>query len=328
MNINQLIENKQYDLAIKECKSLIADAELDDDFQAKLTGLVYLGIIYTKQEKYWKSKEIFDYNFDDIVAECRFYWLGQELIDTYIYFNEKDKAEQYVNAFLSENRNNTKAYLSKGMLLYDKEKYDEAEKVLTVAQTIQANNKQILYTQGLIQTKLNNKQRAIKLFEQSFDLGYEASIVEIIKLLFERTGKCDFENCKDTCCKGVILKGTNGKTINKEISFNQLINNDSRNSCWIKSKETTKGNWIFECKKLGENNFCNDYANRPENCRSYPSSILNTRKSCSYRFELNKENIKFCSKNTLNVVLHILKTYGFHSEMNLLATINKQLLQA
>lgn len=327
MNINQLIENKQYDLAIKECKALIADAELDDDFQAKLTGLVYLGIVYTKQKKYWKSKEIFDYNFDDIVAECKFYWQGQELIDTFVYFNEKEKAETYVDAFLSENRNNVKAYLSKGMLLFDKEKYDEAKKVLGVAVSIQPNNKQILYTLGLIHTKLNNKQQALDFFEKSFELGYEASITEIIKLLFERTGSCDYENCTDTCCKDVILKGADGKTINSVNSFNQLLNNDSRNSCWIKSKVNAKGNWIFECKNLGENNFCNDYSNRPENCRTYPSSILNTRKACSYKFELVNEKYNFKSKNTLTVILHVLKGYGYSKEVKQIALNNQDILK-
>lgn len=325
MNINQLIQSKQYERAINECKALIADAELDEDQAGKLTGLVYLGIIYTQQGFYQKSKNIFDSYFNKIVSECKFYWSGKELIDTYIFYNEPEKAESYIDAYLDHNKD-YKILLSKGNLLFKSKKFTEAIEILQQANSLNPDHKQILFSLGLTYVQLNNDQKAFEYFEKSFDLGLDNSIYEILKILFVRTGNCDFENCSDTCCKGVVLKGIDGKTINSENSYNQLCNNDNRNSCWIKSEVNSKGNWVFECKNLGSNNFCNDYENRPENCRSYPSSILNTRKACSYKFKLTDKNFRFKSTNCFKVVLHILKAYNYHAEIKELSMLNKNLI--
>jgi len=325
MNLNQLIQSKQYERAINECKALIADAELDDDKSAKLTGLVYLGIIYTQQCLYHKSKNIFDTHFEEIVSECKFYWSGKELIDTYIHYNESNKAELYCDAYL-ENNKDYKALLTKGNLLFKRKEYSFAIDILQQANNLNPNNKHVLFSLGLSYIKQNNNQEALKYFEKSFDLGLEKSISEIVKILFTRTGYCDYDNCTNCCCKGVILKGSDGKTINNKESFNQLIANDSRNLCWTKDRENSKGTWVFECKNLKSNNYCSDYDMRPNTCRDYPSSILTTRPACSYTFKLKSDPLKFSSKNTLKVILHVLKAYKYESEMDLLLNNNENLL--
>jgi tetratricopeptide (TPR) repeat protein len=323
VNLNQLIQSKQYEKAINECKSLIADAELDDDKSAKLTGLVYLGIIYTQQGFFYKSKDLFDTHFNDIVSECKFYWLGKELVDTYVFYNELGKAESYIDAYIDNNKD-SKALLTKGNLLYKRKEYSKTIKILQQADSLDPNNKQILFSIGLSHAQLKNNQEAFKYFEKSFDLGLDDSIPEIMKLIFTRTGTCDYENCTDTCCNAAILMGIDGKPINNENSFNLLLNSDSRNTCWIKQGSNSENPWIFDCKNLGTDIFCNDYENRPENCRSYPSSILNTRKACSYKFELADKNIEFSSTNCFKVVLHILKAYNYEPEIKELT--NKNLL--
>jgi tetratricopeptide (TPR) repeat protein len=325
MNLNKLIQSKQYEKAINECKSLIADAELDDDKSAKLTGLVYLGIIYTQQGFFYKSKDLFDTHFNDIVSECKFYWSGKELIDTYVFYNELGKAESYIDAYIDNNKD-SKALLTKGNLLYKRKEYSEAIEILQQANSLEPNNKQILFSLGVTEVELKNNQKAFKYFEKSFDLGLDDSISEIMKLIFTRTATCNYKNCIDTCCKKVILTGIDGKSVNDENSFNLLLNNDSRNKCWIKQESNSENPWIFDCKNLGTNNICTDYENRPENCRSYPSSILNMRKACSYKFELADKNILFSSTNCFKVVLHILKTYKYESEMNQILNDNKTLL--
>jgi tetratricopeptide (TPR) repeat protein len=321
MNLNQLIQSKQYERAIHECKALIADAELDNDKSAKLTGLVYLGIIYTKQGVFHKSKDLFDTHFNDIVSECKFYWSGKELVDTYVFYNELEKAESYIDAYIDNNKD-SKALLTKGNLLYKRKEYSEAIEILQQANSLEPNNKQILFSLGITEVELKNNQEAFKYFEKSFDLGLDDSIAEIVKLLFRRTGTCDYENCVDTCCKAVILTGIDGKSVKDENSFNLLMNNDSRNKCWIKNKSNSDTPWVFECKNLGLNNYCNDYDKRPENCHSYPSSILNTRTACSYTFELADKNILFSSTNCFKVVLHILKAYNYESEIKELTNKN------
>lgn len=323
MNLNQLIQSKQYKKAINECKSLIADADLDDDKSAKLTGLVYLGIIYTQQGFFHKSKDLFDTHFNDIVSECKFYWSGQELIDTYVFYNELEKAESYIDAYIDNNKD-SKALLTKGNLLYKRNEYFEAIEILQQANSLEPNNKQILFSLGLSHAQLNNNQEAFKYFEESFDLGLDDSISEIMKLMFTRTGTCDYKNCTDTCCNAVILMGIDGKPINNENSFNLLVNSDSRNACWLKQESNSENPWVFDCKNLGTDILCTDYENRPENCRSYPSSILTTRKACSYTFELTNKNIVFSSTNCFKVVLHILKAYNYESEIEELT--NKNLL--
>lgn len=326
MNLNQLIQSKQYDKAIQECKALIADAELEDDNSSKLTGLVYLGIIFTQQELFYKSKEIFDNNFEEIISECNHFWNGKELTETYLHYNEIDKALLYNQAFLEQNPTNGRTIITIGHLLYLKADYLNALKTLEKANSFDNNNAQVYYLIASINLKLNNKKLAFENFEKAFDLGYEKSINEIIKLLFSRTGICDFENCTDCCCEGVILKGVDGKTINNEESLNLLVNNDKRNNCWFKNKTNAKGHWIFECNNLGMNNFCNNYQMRPNTCRDYPSSIMNTRTACSFNFKLNDNSFTFSSSNTLKVILHILKALKYDAEMNLLAKKNKLLL--
>ncbi len=326
MNLNQLIQLGLYEEAINECKAIINDADLDDDNQGKLTGLVYLGIIYTKQGLYHKSKDIFDTNYEDILSECRFYWNGKELADTYLYYKEYDKIENYITSYLDQNPDDIKAFLIKGHIFFHKKMFEQALQVFHQANKLSSGNAQILYGAGLCCVQLEKWQSALKYFEQAFDLGYQKAIEEIFKIIFTREGCCDYINCTDTCCKNVMLKGIDGKTIQNNANFELLLQNDERNTCWNKDRSNSKGDWIFECKNLGENNYCNNYEMRPDTCRDYPSSILTTRSACSYSFILNNNLPKFNSSKTLNVVLHILREYQYISEMNHLIKLNKDLL--
>ena len=314
MTLNQLISSKNYSKAIKICEDLILEGQVNNDNSTRLTGLVYLIIIYTQQKDYDKSKKIIFDNFLEILSECKEYWTGKELIETCLFFNETSKAQEYNNAYLRYNPKDLKALLNKANILYLSKQYKAAFVVLKDINKLDSENDLVYYLLGLIHIALSNESKAFRCFERSFDLGNNKAIHEIAKLLFVRTGECDFENCTDCCCKGVLLKGIDGNFIKNNIALSTLVRHDNRNNCWSKININTKGYWVFECKLLGEANFCKGYENRPEVCHDYPSSILTTRSACSYHFELKNNIPKFKSKNTLNVILHLLKTYGYENE--------------
>ena len=326
MDLKQLIKSEQYDRAIEECKAIIADADLEDDKEGKLTGLIYLGIVYTKQKAYFRSKAIFDLHFDTILANATLYWDGKELIETYQFYSDFSKAHTYVVTFLKHNPKHIDNIVVRSFLLYQQKYFNQALESFIEAEKLNPNNARIHYGIGLIYKQKEQLNDAFYCFEKAFDLGYEKAIYELLKLLFVRQGYCDFENCTDCCCKGVLLKGIDGKTISSDLGLTLLLEKDSRNKCWQHQSINNKGNWVFSCKNLGEQNICNDYNMRPDTCRDYPTSIITSRKACSYHFKLNNKLLLFKSKNCLRVIIHILKAYAYLNEVQVLLKQNQKLI--
>jgi len=328
MTLLELIDSQQYKLAIEQCLNLINEGQKLNDESTCLTGYVYLGIIYTRQKKYAESKKIFDDNYLEIIDECKSYWVGTELVNTYLMFGELEAANIYLNAYLEENTNDFRVLYLKGHVLYLKKEFEESIKLLLRAFDINNSNKGLLYNIAMAYQELGKDENAFHHFELAYQAGNNKAIDEIIKLLFVRTGICDFENCENPCCKAVKLKGVNALTVTNLQSFNGLVINDKRNSCWLKSDEDKNGQWIFECKNFGENNFCNDYENRPQTCRDYPSSMVSIRSCCSYKFELKENPISFKLKTVLFVVLDLLKAYKYSKDKEILLKLNSRLLSS
>lgn len=326
MTLQELINAKLYDEAIEQCIVLIENGQVTNDQSESLTGYVYLGIIYTHQKKYDQSRQIFDEHYLEIIDECTNYWVGTELVNTYLMFGELKAALNYLNVFLKENPTDFKGLYLKGHILYLKKEFNNSLEALQKAFTINHKNKGLLYNIAIVYQELGNNIEGFRFFELAYQVGNTKAIEEIVKVLFERTGFCDYQNCANPCCKAVKLKGINAHTVANAQSLNSLIISDKRNSCWYKSDEDEKGHWIFECKNFGENNFCNDYENRPQTCRDYPSSIISTRSCCSYKFKLKENSIGFTSASVLYVVLDILEAYKYKEAKEKLLKQNKHIL--
>lgn len=314
MSLQKLINKKRFDEAIDQCLELISSGLKIEDDEQVLTGKVYLAIIYTQQKRYSESIKIFDDNYLEILDECKYYWLGTELVNTYLLHGKYIAALNYINAFISENPDNFKALYLKGHILYLAKNFEESVETLMLANSINNSNKGVLYNLAMNFVELNQFQNAVFFFEKAYIAGNDKAIEEIVKLLFERTGICDYANCGEPCCKSVKLKGVNAQNIKTQEAFESLKIADPRNSCWYKNSEDSKGHWIFECKNFGEGNFCIDHVNRPQTCRDYPSSILLLRKSCSYHFSMINHKYKFSSKDVVMVLIDILESYKFTEE--------------
>jgi tetratricopeptide (TPR) repeat protein len=325
MSLIKLIDSKQYDEAIKQCNNLINEGINNEDDSTILTGYVYLAITYTRQNKFKKSRNIFDEYYLEILDECTSFWVGTELVNTYLVYGELKAPLNYLNEYLKQNPDDFKGLYLKGHVLYIKKDYNESIEALQAALKINKSNKGLLYNIAMVHAELGNEEQAFRYFEHAYQAGNNKAVEEIVKLLFNRTGFCDYENCENPCCTKVKLKGTNALTISNKQSFKSILINDPRNSCWIKSGKTKKGHWVFECKNFGENNFCNDYENRPETCRDYPSSLIVKRACCSYNFELKENPVLFKSKSTLAVTLDILDGYKYHQAKEQLLSQNSDL---
>lgn len=99
-------------------------------------------------------------------------------------------------------------------------------------------------------------------------------------------GSC---NCCGNCCRAINLEGPKG-WIKSEKYFNDLLqNNDDFKRFSILKKDPT-GHLVFKCNKIGANNMCTDYENRPDLCRLFPDKRLpfcggELPAGCGYRFE-------------------------------------------
>lgn len=328
MSLIKLIDAKKYDEAIKQCKKLIQEGINTGDESTVLMGNVYLAITYTRQNKFKRSRNIFDEYYLEIVDDYTEFWVGTELVNTYLTYGELKAPLNYLNEYLKKNPDDFKGLYLKGHVLYLKMDYEKSLEFLQDALKINQSNKGLLYNVAMVYKELGNEEQAFRYFELAYEAGNNRAPEEIIKMLFERKGFCDYENCANPCCTKVKLKGLNALPISNKQSFKALILNDNRNNCWIKSGKTKKGHWVFECKNFGENNFCKDYENRPDTCRDYPSSPLVKRDCCSYSFELEQNPITFKSSSTLAVIMDILDAYNYPDAKKQLMLQNKELIKA
>ncbi len=73
------------------------------------------------------------------------------------------------------------------------------------------------------------------------------------------------------CCRGIHLK-LGGNWLKSEKAFRRAIERNPHYAIFQATEKDPQGLLRFSCTKVGENNFCTDYENRPSVCRKYPSS--------------------------------------------------------
>lgn len=228
------------------------------------------------------------------------------------------EALKLINEKIEAEHNNQKLLFSKASILYHLKKYDDAEKIVSNLYIYNKKSGYLLYSMALIALAKHDTVKAFHLFEKAYEYGNDNAIYKIISIIFIKKGVCNYKNCNDCCCKNVILKDFDGKTIKNEAAFNNYLENIESNKDWRKKRENKNGEWIFECSNLLENNACKTYSNRPQICNDFPTSILSLKKSCSYYFELIKKPPKFKSKQVFMVILDILEAYNLNKEKKIL----------
>lgn len=132
------------------------------------------------------------------------------------------------------------------------------------------------------------KSKKIISFFTDFTL---AGLIQFIFLKIRRKvlvvrGSC---NCCGNCCRAINLEGPKG-WIKSEQYFQELLMKNHEFSRFSVVKKDQSGHLVFECKKLGENNMCTDYDQRPDVCRLFPDKRLpfcggGLPDGCGYRFE-------------------------------------------
>lgn len=91
------------------------------------------------------------------------------------------------------------------------------------------------------------------------------------------------------CCRAINLEGPEG-WIKSEKYFNKLLEKNSEFGRFSVLKRDSSGYLVFYCNKLGKDNLCTDYENRPSVCRDFPKKELSfcgggLPTGCGYRFE-------------------------------------------
>ncbi len=218
-----------------------------------------------------------------------------------------------------------KYYFQKALVLYYLKEFAESERIYRVLYKQNKESGDLIYSLALVLKAQNKTTEAFEFLQLAYEKGNDQSIFDVINLIFERKGDCDYENCKDCCCKNVKLKGLDGLFVKDTLSFERLMANPNENQGWQKSGESFKGEWIFACRHLGENNVCKIYQERPQVCRDYPSGVLSLKKACSYYFELIPDIPKFTSKVVFDVVIDILQAYNYLKEKEILLNHNSHL---
>lgn len=246
-------------------------------------------------------------------------------ISELIHTEQYKEALSKINEKIEDGNKQFSIYYQKVLVLFYLKDFSASEKLYEQLIKINPNSGDLLYSAALVYKAQNNIFKAIKKLELAFEKGNNQSIYEIINLIFERKGFCDYQNCTDCCCSNVLLKGTDGKYVSNQGSFEQVMSNPYENQGWQKTGKNKKGEWIFACKHLGENNVCKIYQSIPQICKDYPSGILSMKKSCTYYFELKQKLPKFNSVQTLAVILDILDAYKYHNEKEILAKQNLHL---
>ncbi len=235
----------------------------------------------------------------------------KEAINSYKY----NEALEIIDKMLSASPTNSKLLYTKSSVLYKLEKYEEAEPILIKLCNENPKSANLIYSLALVTLALDKKERAVYLLELAYERGIDDSIYKIIDLMFERKGICDYEACAVCCCKNVILKGIDGKTIKDEEAFTKFKERPGANTGWQKINENKKGDWIFSCENLGEKNICKIYETRPEECRDFPSGVLSLKAGCTYHFELKENIIKLQSERVFALIIEILEVYGYKKEV-------------
>ncbi|BCS88590.1 YkgJ family cysteine cluster protein [Pseudodesulfovibrio sediminis] len=91
------------------------------------------------------------------------------------------------------------------------------------------------------------------------------------------------------CCQDIMLKDK-GRWLRTNRQFKALVKSNPEHARFTPVGRDEYGFMIFTCKKLGPDNLCSSYDDRPELCRNYPSDSLYyqgdcLQSACGYSFK-------------------------------------------
>lgn len=196
--INNLIDKKQYDKALKIAEELLKENDKDAEIY------YYIGNIYSSSKKYDKSIEYYDktiklnpkhkkaYNnralskndigkyyeaLEDIKKALELNTVKEDL---YIYYDnlgliksnigEHDEAIKYFNRAIELNNKYDNVYNNRGYIYFILEKYDEAVKDFTKAIKLNNKFKWPYLNRGVTKNKLRQYNKAIKDFSKLIEI--------------------------------------------------------------------------------------------------------------------------------------------------------------
>jgi len=150
------------------------------------------GLQAFKQGKWNSALE----SFFEYLEECKECEKREEvwfnIADSYINLNEFEKAIHYLDQVLgsASQEYSKKAMVRKGEILYKKQQFEEAEKILEQASIYNETSPDILIMQGDIHFRLKHYEKAIKVYLKIISLGKgDDEIVFRIALIFDTPGK-------------------------------------------------------------------------------------------------------------------------------------------
>jgi tetratricopeptide (TPR) repeat protein len=248
-------------------------------------------------------------------------------ITTLLRLGKYSEAIDIIDEQINNGDSQNTLLFQKALALYYLKEYSEAEIIYENLFEKNKNSGDFLNSMAQVAIAQNKIQKSINLLETAFEKGNNQSIYDIIKIIFERKGICDYENCTDCCCSNVLVKGIDGKYVENQVGFEKMMANPYENQGWERIGENDNGEWIFACKHLDEKNVCKIYENRPQICKDYPSGILSLKKVCTYHFDLISELPKFQSLTTFAVIIDVLEAYHYQEEKKILVEFNFHLYQ-
>jgi tetratricopeptide (TPR) repeat protein len=309
-NIIELLKLKKFSEALALAESDLSQLKIDAPIEERAYAEIYKAICLFRLDELAACRHIFNEYFTFLTENISKKWDGKELVSTYLAFNELDKALLYLDSYLKFNPSNDAVLFQKCSLLYKANQYEHAIPILEELLLRKSNNAEVQFLLGLNLVSIN-PNRSFQLFEHALANGKDEALTEIMKLLLVRKGICDYKNCTNCCCKGVSLKGSDGKFITNANALKILQETDERNTCWFPSGTTKDNVMVFNCKHHNSDNSCAAYSQRPQVCIDYPAHILQLRKACSYYFELKEDTPAFSTTLAYKVVKEFLETSGY-----------------
>jgi len=107
----------------------------------------------------------------------------------------------------------------------------------------------------------------------------------ILRREVEIVGQC---NACGECCRGILIKDE-GRWMTRTSQFENLVKARPEHDRFLYTGRDDFGFLTFTCKKLGDDNLCTSYEDRPALCRNYPTKSLyyqgaDLRADCGYSF--------------------------------------------
>lgn len=161
---------------------------------------------------------------------------------------------------------------------------------------------------------------SLKRYDEAFELDPKnKSILDsILSDIFKYIGEC--KKCGG-CCKGVQISiGEGRKFISSKEEFEEQRKKNPAIRRWMISGKKNK-DLAFYCKFLSPEGKCNDYENRPEDCRRFPKYMTKPPSGCGYKRFINLSPYQIKNIALLKIIYWYAEKMGLYEEMRNLLKI-------